>query len=85
MGPEGRRQDPPVERDLLALWAEPFRFDFIQAARLLHALAGKRGPVGHDLRRARKLCGSPSIATWGFPPARFMTSRRAPKRADTRP
>jgi type VI secretion system protein ImpH len=48
MAAEGRRSDPPVERDGLerALAEEPFRFEFFQAVWLLERLLGNRVPAG---------------------------------------
>lgn len=48
MAAEGRRSDPPVERNGLerALAEEPFRFEFFQAVWLLERLLRDRVPVG---------------------------------------
>jgi len=67
MGTEGRRQDPPLERELSALWEEPFRFEFIQAVRMLHAFAGKRAPVGHDRAPGEEIVRFAVHRDLGFP------------------
>jgi type VI secretion system protein ImpH len=67
MGTEGRRQDPPLERRLSALEEEPFRFEFVQAVRMLHSLAGERRSVGHDFAPSDEVVRFSVHRDLGFP------------------
>jgi type VI secretion system protein ImpH len=48
MATPSRRAEPPVEREL---FAEPYRYDFFQAVRLLERIMSDRAAVGRDARR----------------------------------
>lgn len=65
MGTEGRREDPPLGPS--DLWEEPFRFDFIQAVRLLHEWAQGRGAVGQDVAPGEEVVRFSVHRDLGFP------------------
>jgi type VI secretion system protein ImpH len=75
MGTEGRREDPPL--GLAALWEEPFRFEFIQAVRLLHGLTRGRGPVGHDVPPDSEVVRFAVHRDLGFPASQIHDLRRS--------
>ncbi len=65
MGTEGRPKDSAVE--LAALWEEPYRHEFIQAVRILHALANGRAAVGHDSLPGQEIVRFSVHRDLGFP------------------
>lgn len=65
MGAQDRGEDPPLGPP--RLWEEPYRFEFIQAVRLLHELAHNRNPVGHDVAPNQEVVRFSVHRDLGFP------------------
>jgi type VI secretion system protein ImpH len=66
MAAEDRRTDRPLEQEL---FAEPYRFEFFQAVRLLERLDPEREPVGRDSPAAREAVRFRTLQTLSFPPS----------------
>jgi type VI secretion system protein ImpH len=64
MATPGGRTDPPLEQ---VLFAEPYRFDFFQAVRLLERLAPGRVPVGREGPPGREVVRFRADPTLAFP------------------
>jgi type VI secretion system protein ImpH len=76
MGPEDRGEVPPLGPP--RLWEQPFRFEFIQAVRLLHELAHSRNPVGHDVAPNQEVVRFSVHRDLGFPASQIHDLSTAP-------
>lgn len=73
MAPPIRRADPAVADEL---FAEPYRFDFFQAVRLLERLARDREPVGRAGPPMREAARFRAHSSLSFPPSSIRALSR---------
>jgi type VI secretion system protein ImpH len=81
MATPSRRADPPLEE---TLFAEPYRFDFFQAVRLLERLQEDRAPVGREAHPAREVVRFLVHQSLLFPPSEIHALER-PKESEGPP
>lgn len=78
MATAGRPEDSPLERSpiLEALEAEPYRFEFFQAVRLLELLARRREPVGRFVNPASEVVRFGVNSSPAFPASQLQAFTR---------